>query len=195
MTDATPLISGTRARICPPPRWKARIRASVPCPSASGASAEDEHARDQPAQRRDRAAPATTATDSDRRAAPPRPSAGMWRSCRSPRTWRFIASSASKKPTAPSPATKPTSGLHTTTRPAPGVAQRVASRFKSRPTDVANRPRTGGMSGIVGSSAVTPGIAWGVSLPRRDRGDGHGAAGLSGNLVPGRPDRQRDSLA
>ena len=37
MIEATDLISGTRARIMPPPWWKARIMASVPCPSASGA--------------------------------------------------------------------------------------------------------------------------------------------------------------
>jgi len=37
MIEATDLISGTRVRIMPPPRWKARIMASVPCPSASGA--------------------------------------------------------------------------------------------------------------------------------------------------------------
>ena len=37
MIDATALIIGTRPRIAPPPRWNARIIASVPCPSASGA--------------------------------------------------------------------------------------------------------------------------------------------------------------
>ncbi len=37
MIEATDLIHGTRARIFPPPRWNARIMASVPCPSASGA--------------------------------------------------------------------------------------------------------------------------------------------------------------
>ena len=37
MIDAIVLITGTRVRIIPPPRWKARIMASVPCPSASGA--------------------------------------------------------------------------------------------------------------------------------------------------------------
>ncbi len=37
----------------PAPRWKARIMASVPCPSASGAQREDEQARDQAADRRD----------------------------------------------------------------------------------------------------------------------------------------------
>ncbi len=38
MIDATALMIGTRPRIAPPPRWKARIIASVPWPSASGAS-------------------------------------------------------------------------------------------------------------------------------------------------------------
>ncbi len=37
MMDATDLMNGTRDRIVPPPRWKARTMASVPCPSASGA--------------------------------------------------------------------------------------------------------------------------------------------------------------
>ncbi len=62
ITEATALISGTRVRICPAPRWKARIRASVPCPSASGASEKTSSPETRPADAPGRAGPATTAT-------------------------------------------------------------------------------------------------------------------------------------
>src|SRR5262249_40852351 len=48
------------------------------------------------------------------------------------RKCRIIRSSKSRNAVAPRPATTPTSGLQTATRPAPGVAQRPASRFSPR---------------------------------------------------------------
>src|SRR4051794_51301 len=71
----------------------------------------------------------------------------MWRCIRSPRTYRTMRSSRSRKAVAPRPATNPTSGLQRATRPAPGVAQRAASRWNDRRRNGRTPRGRGGRSG------------------------------------------------
>src|SRR4051794_17694711 len=63
----------------------------------------------------------------------------MLRWIKPPRTWVIIQSNEIRNAAAPSPAMTPTIGLRTATRPAPGVAQRVATWFRRDPRNARRR--------------------------------------------------------
>ena len=121
MIDATPLISGTRARIWPAAAVEGPDQGVGAVPLGLGREREDEQARDQAADRRDQQDQPPGPRDSVIGVGRP---LARRRQVEVQQVAEDVADHRVEQragtPTAPSPAMNPTSGLHTATRPAPG---------------------------------------------------------------------------